>query len=286
VTTDRVESSSFGSGNLGLTIKRQGRSDIAFNTATDAIPGLTSQLVPPVAGYDAREWTVFTHDNDSASAAYVAATWNNSDHTDYLAGGFWLHLEGDVRSLNFERAEVGAFVDGPELDGTPTIPTAGSATYQGIAGGLYAYRYGSSRNGVPERSFEFGDYSTVARLSADFDDMAVRGCIGCGGPASVSGWVVSQDGNTTVPFSATVNANATLAPTDIRSDGTFVGTGINLQVENGQSTTSSNGSWGGKFSNVSVAGAPRLAAGTTGVNWTENDGSSGSLVGAFFAVQQ
>jgi len=231
-------------------------------------------------------WTVRTHDDDRLSEARLAQTWNNSDQTDYLAGGFWLHLEGDFDSLNFERADVGAFVGGLQLDGTPTIPQAGSASYEGEARGLYAYRFGSSNSEIPEGSFTVGEYRADAELNADFSSMTVDGCIGCGRRANLSEWSglqsVLQDASTTKPFDDEVTVDVRLSSARI-SDGTFASTDIDMRAFDGQSIVSSNGSWGGKFSNGSVDDAPRLAAGTTGVNWTASDGGSGTLVGVFIA---
>jgi len=115
--------------------------------------------------------------------------------------------------------------------------------------------------------------------------MTVDGCIGCGRSANLNGELTFQDGST-MEFEDEVTVDVRLASAPIRSDGTFVSTGNDVQAFDGQSIDSSSGSWGGKFSTVSVDGAPRLAAGTTGVNWTASDGGSGSLVGAFVAERQ
>jgi len=288
VATDRVENFD----NTSLTIERQGRGDIAINVFNSQIVEFRSGREQTNNGttVETSAWTVAPHDNDGLWVARLAQTPNNSDQTDYLAGGFWLHLEGDYQSLKFERADVGAFVGGPELNGTPTIPETGSATYKGEARGLYAYRFGSSNSEIPEGSFTLGDYKADAELSANFSLMTVDGCIGCGREADLSEWSrlqsVLQDASTTMPFNDKVTVDVTLGSAPIRSDGTFVGTDIDVQAFDGPSNGSSNGSWGGKFSNVSVDGAPRLAAGTTSVNWTESDGDSGSLVGVFLADQQ
>jgi len=227
-----------------------------------------------------------TYDSDSLSTARLAQTRNNSGQTDYLAGGFWLHLEGNFDSRDFKLADVGAFVGGLQLDGTPTIPRAGSASYEGEARGLYAYRFGSSNSQIPEGSFTFGEYRADAELRANFSSMTVDGCIGCGRMADLSDWSglqsVLQDASTTVSLDAEVPVDVRLSSAPI-SDGTFASTDIDVRVFDEQSIVSSNGSWGGKFSDVSVAGMPRLVAGTTGVNWTESDGAGGSLVGVFIA---
>jgi len=202
-----------------------------------------------------------------------------------LAYGYWWHVDRDLLSLDVERVDVGAFVDGPELDGTPTISEAGSASYEGDAAGLYAYRYGSSDSEIPAGSFLFGVYRADSELSADFDEMTVDGCIGCGRSAELIGNLESQDGST-MEFEDEVTVDVRLASAPIHSDGTFVSTGIDVQAFDGQNIESSSGSWGGKFSTLSVAGMPRLVAGTTGVNWTASDGGSGSLVGAFAATQR
>ena len=63
----------------------------------------------------------------------VAVEWSNTGPTDYIAGGYWLYVDG-----NTNEAELGTFIDGPAFDDLKLIlPVTGRATYNGRAGGVW-----------------------------------------------------------------------------------------------------------------------------------------------------
>lgn len=75
--------------------------------------------------------------------------WSGDDDNpaDFLSAGWWLHYPPGVDVDEFEMAERGVFIDGPELDLSipPEMPISGEAIYVGATGGLYEYFYGSGR---------------------------------------------------------------------------------------------------------------------------------------------
>ena len=280
ITTDAA-SASFDGSNLRVTVHRQDGSTLAFNSATDTVADLTSDGQSPLFDHTARDWYLLNYTNTSVSVAYVATSWDNTDPTDYLAGGYWMHLEGDFSAPRITGAEIGAFVDGPELNGTPIMPIQGTASYQGPAAGVYAYEYGSAQGGVPRGSIELGEYDAIATLTADFSARTISGCVGCSGGISVEGVLTAPNGQS-ADFSATVPARVELGVAPFDSGGTFRSREIDV-VRAGATVTSTNGSWGGRFSTIQDAGgSPRLAVGTTGAEWRESDGSQGVFVGAYF----
>ena len=283
ITTDAA-SASFDGSNLQVTVRRQDGSSLALNSATDTVEDLTTDGPSPLFDHTARDWYLLNYTNTSVSVAYAAVSWDRTDPTDYLAGGYWMHLEGDFSTPTITGAEIGAFVDGPELSGTPTMPVLGTASYQGAAQGLYAYEYGSGHVGVPRGSTEIGEYQGIAGLTADFGANTISGCIGCTGGIRVVGIVATPDGYTE-DFDATVAARMRLGAATFGSSGTFTSRDISIELA-GRTVTSTNGSWGGRFSTIQDnAGDPRLVAGTTGAEWNESDGSKGVFIGAYFATK-
>ena len=283
ITTDAA-SASFDGNNLQVTVRRQDGSSLAFNSATDTVEDLTTDGQSPLFDHTARDWYLLNYTNTTVSVAYAAVSWDRTDPTDYLAGGYWMHLQGDFSAPRITGAEIGAFVDGPDLSGTPTMPVLGTASYQGGAQGLYAYEYGSGHVGVPRGSTEIGEYQGIAELTADFGANTISGCVGCSGGIRVVGTGATPDGYSE-DFDTTVAARVRLGAATFGSSGTFTSRDIGVERA-GRTVTSTNGSWGGRFSSIQDnAGDPRLVAGTTGAEWSESDGSRGVFIGAYFATK-
>ena len=237
-------------------------------------------------GYNtARDWGMLQYTNTTLSLGYAAVSWDNTDPTDYLAGGIWMHATGDFSAERITGMEVGAFMDGPELDGSPSLPVRGTATYNGSAVGLYAYEYGSNWADIPDGTIEIGGYEASATLTANFGAGTISGCIGCVGSVYVSGVATAPDGRTVGFEDVPSIARVRLGSAAIGSDGTFRNRDVSVEIL-GRTVTNSTGSWGGKFSNIEdSAGDPRLVAGTNGARWNESDGSQGVLTGAFFGTK-
>ena len=259
------------------------------------------------------EWTLFDYTPEGSEMAYVTVSWDNHNVLDYLAGGYWMDITGDI-TKRFSQGSpnavyVGAFVDGPEFDPgierarVATLPNTGTATYTGHAAGMYAYYYGASAAVFDRPELiggrDTGIWSGNAQLHMDFGRGKISGCIGClveGLPESAVIWESDANlelvnGYRTV-ISATYHnrdgahlARFRLEETDVAPPGTImVG---NLIVENdydqfvGGSGGTSEGVWEAQFSHIpNASGYPRIIGGTMAGTWTGSDGQNGEPGGA------
>ena len=273
--TGDAASTSFDGRHVRVTIRRTDGSSVAFNSASHRLA--TESHSPILSGYSFRSDVMLTSTDTSVTLAAVSTNWNNTDSNDYLAGGYWMHAEGRVNPLEVTGVEIGAFVDGPEISGVPTLPTSGNATYAGRAGGFYGYESG------PTGEIQIGDFNGDATLTANFSDSTtISGCIGCNGGISVTGVAVDRSGQISTFSDVNVPGRIRMQSALV-TQGQFKGS-VKMEADNA-SVTSSDGSWGGRFSTKMQAGDPRLVAGTVGGKWTEADGSSGVAVGAWFGTR-
>ena len=277
------------SGNLSLTVSRAGGGSTTLNTVQHTLD--SSPLSSVVEGHSSRSWGVARVTNDGLSAARILVSWDNEDMSDYLAGGYWMHLAGDTQALRYTGVEVGAFVDGPELSlaDPPTMPTLGSASYQGPAAGIYAIEYGTDAallTGYARGSIEGGEFASIIDLSADFGAGTISGCVGCTGGVYFTGVVADAVSGETASF-ANVHSptRVRLGATSIDANGTFRSRSVTLETSQTTVATSS-GAWGGQFSNIPDSeGDPRLVAGTFGGQGLSTGGSQAAYVGAFGAAK-
>ena len=195
-------------------------------------------------------------------------TWGN-----WLTGGHWMHLDADMNVV-----EAGAFVDGPELARSSSLPHSGTAIYQGTATGGYATVYGSDHPGIAAGSHTIGQYEGEVRLTADFGAGLISGrvhSIGAGGFHTPSGGAVQRIAARPTAY------EVVLAATAFDGEG-FTGDTTAVSTDPRIGIASSSGSWGGKYSNVSDSdGNPRLVAGTHGANIVTTGGTRTSLIGVF-----
>ena len=134
-------SSSFSDQHLAVTVSRQSRSPITIDTGNALYiddSGTGASLVG-LSGRSGRSWGVTSATQNSATLSRVAVDWASNDVSDYLAGGYWLHIEGNVLTGTITSIGIGAFVDGPEIDMSrpASIPIQGTATYRGNGSGGY-----------------------------------------------------------------------------------------------------------------------------------------------------
>ena len=74
--------------------------------------------------------------------------------------------------------------------------------------------------------------------------------------------------------------------TTMNPDGTFESTGVTVSHPE-RTVARSEGHWGGSLSSIpDRAGNPRLAAGFSGAEFEESDGSIGSFFGTFVALSE
>ena len=279
ITGDSV-STSFDGSNVRLTVSRENGSRLAFNSAADTF-GYES-FDSGIPGHTGRTYGLLDYTDTTVSVAAAYVSWDNIDHMDYLAGGYWMHLEGSVDPFQITGAEVGAFVDGPELSSAPVLPNLGTASYSGSAGGLYAQVYGTDA-AAPDGSTEIGEFSATAELTANFASMTIFGCVGCSGGVETVGIFHDASTGETYEVYDTSDVRVQLRPAPISSNGNFRNRDVTV-TSPGVDVTSTSGSWGGQFSNIPDAqGDPRLVAGTFGGEVTTSGGTETVFVGAYAA---
>ena len=275
-TTGDSATTSFDGRNVRVTVRRADGSRLSLDPASARVAA-KEDYEPIVPGYTYQGTGLLDYTDTSVSIAAIYVNWNDRDRSDYLAGGYWMHFVGSVDPLRVDGAEIGAFVDGPELSGAPDLPVGGTASYRGEAGGFYGY---ASTAGT-----EIGEFAADAEFSADFSSNTISGCLGCNGGATVSGVAVSSAGQAVEFADEIVPVRLRLGQAAFGSGGTFRNRDVTLERDDA-TVTSTTGSWGGRFSNVpDSAGDPRLAAGTAGAEWTEADGSQGAMVGAWYGIK-
>lgn len=279
VTTDTA-STAFDGNRLTLRIDRRRGSDSVLEPVPDGASYIDAS--PAMAGHSGRFYALAGVTDAGVSVAVAYTSWDNADPTDYLAGGYWMHLEADLNAPDLFELEVGAFIDGPELSGTPTLPVSGTASYRGSAVGLYAYEYGGGHAQSATHLADVGQYEGSVTLTANFGANWISGRID---EVSVSGFRTARDGRETEFHDEAPFAQVALGAATIRPDGRFSNSDVRVVAGAGRVIGPTGGSWGGGFSHIpDAAGDPRLVAGTAGAEWSEPDGSRGAVIGAYFAT--
>lgn len=239
---------------------------------------------PVQPNFSSREWFLADNHYDGRIVLYAAVSWDNTDPTDYLSGGWWLTYPPDVPYEEFESATLRAFADGPELDpaNPPDLPITGTATYVGGMSGFYTYHYGRNWGELADSS-DFTEFAGPMSLTADFDQNRLMGCLGCNGP------IETAPGRHLYPLVPWRRSDPESLPADydlhfeaaFGANGTFEDTTVTVAHPD-RTITASAGTWQGQFSNVSdVEGNPRRVVGSTDVLFAEDDGSQGQFQGFF-----
>ena len=241
----------------------------------------------PIPGFVSREWLLSENRHDGRTLVYTAVEWDDDNPADYLAVGWWLHYPSGDSFRDFEAAERGVFMDGPELDlsNPPEMPVSGEATYAGGIGGLYEYRYGSGWGALQGQS-QYIEFIAPIGLKANFSDATISGCIGCGGDIETQALhlypVVTW--RTPDPNALPTDYELHLGPTSFDPNGTFENTDITVTHPE-RTVTQTEGVWAGQFSNVpDPDGNPRRVVGYGNLGFAEADGSSGNFEGIFSAL--
>lgn len=264
----------FDRGQMTLTVTRADGSRLILDSRTDTFESEDGFF----HGYNHRAWALLKASGRSATIAITGAEWSPDDYGDWTTGSIWLHLTGNLWTapVRVTGVEIGAFVDGPEFDGRPTLPSLGTATYNGRASGLYVSEYGNES--VVPGTIELGSYGGDLQLTADF------------GTSSISGRIhsIRVYGIAETPAGNTYTFEDEPAPSEIRlgatgfSDGQFTGEVTLISTDPRITIANSGGSWGGKFSTVDdINGNPRLVAGTHAGTATTTGSSQTVFVGVF-----
>ena len=261
-----------------VRIQRTDGSSLTFDSRTDTASEWAWQTDIP--GHTDGATAIL--EKPGQSATVVGVSWDNTDPTDYLAGGYWVHLDRDGSQIT--GAEFGAFVDGPEISvsSPPNLPVSGTASYLGEAEGI-GWQTNGSDTDDPGGQW-YGIFSGTADLRADFSDMTISGCVGCIGDVVLLGRYEDSSGRIN-DVHTTSAAQVHLGPAPISQDGSFRNRAVSLTTPD-FNITSSSGAWGGQFSNIpDASGDPRLVAGTFGGESVSTGGTESAFVGAYYATK-
>lgn len=277
VSTDAAQMTLDGGG-IALTVTREDGTSFSLNSNQHELLSVRTPASETFLGDGVTEAMINVAD-DATTLAAVSAQWSPG-YGEWLAAGTWIHLEGDIAGGSVSGVEVGAFMDGPELGGRTVLPS-GTATYSGEANGLYAGRFGTDAQ-VPRGSLTIGDYEGDLALTADFGGGTVEGHVD---NILIDGFVVTPSGTVTDDTGAT-NYRAALGSVPINSDGSFSGKTVRITNPD-WSIVSSEGAWGGMFSNIDDSnGNPRLVGGTHGGAFTTAGGSEFEFLGVFYGATE
>ncbi len=238
----------------------------------------------PVTKRPAVDAAVYERDQTRLTMTGVAIEWSNTDFTDYIAGGYWVHV--DLSSLSLQNtvpgAELGAFIDGPDYQDRASMRVTGTATYSGIAAGAYVTRYGTDITipGVDSVSGSLGtgDYRGLARLVADFGKRSVSGRIDS---ISIDGVVVTPQGNRH-PVDQMPGFTMHLNDASISQNGRVSGPGMRV-THPSLSIAEATGTWASRFSRVDGGhGNPQAIAGTHAAKFKTGGGTEAVFTGAHY----
>ena len=265
---DRVETTLEAGGELTLVV-RDGNGDVSLelNSRADLEENLNgTEWMDDDAddfpsNWSGNGWVLSKRDGDDTVVALAYTAWEDTDVTNYLAGGYWVRF-----NENDKVAELGTFGDaGPGsgfsyYDGQDSSwekPITGTATYLGSAEGAYV-----------ESNGDGGVWWSRLLLSADFATNSISGCVGC--PEADPGR--SDRGIYTYTTIEDLKADRwteedlyiALRSGSIGNDGSFEGTLKVLELST-DNELPSQGKWGGLFSENSRASThPSQAVGTLG----------------------
>ena len=211
--------------------------------------------------------------------AGVAVEWSNTDYTDYVAGGYWLHLD-----LASQGVEMGAFIDGPDYEGAVNLPATGTATYDGRAAGGYLTEYGTdaSTNSVPAGTLAAGEYNGDLSLVANFGTNTISG--GIDNILLFESYGITPERYVVRFPDGRTDYELAFGATRIGSNGQFTGDDVRL-IHPALSFSRNDGSWAGRFSTVDDSdGNPRAVVGTHEGSVATSGGAKSIFVGTHYGA--
>ena len=263
ISTDRVETTLESGGHLTLVV-RDGNGDVSveLNSRADLEENLNgtawlddSELPPNFSG---NGWVLSKREGADTTVAVAYTIWEDTDATNYLAGGYWAKVAND------EVTELGTFGDaGPGSvfsywDGQSSSwerPITGTASYYGSAEGAYVAPDGDG-----------GIWWSRLLLNAEFATNSISGCIGCPQAAPQESGVYTYTTLEDLKADRWTREDlyVALRSGSISNDGSFEGTLKVFELSSGTELPSS-GRWGGLFSeNDSASTHPSQVVGTLG----------------------
>ena len=268
ISMDRVESTLEAGGELTLTV-RDGNDNVSLelDSRTDLEENLNGTAWMDDSADDfpsnwsGNGWVLSKQDGNDTVVALAYTVWDDTDDTNYLAGGYWARV-----NANDEVTELGTFGDaGPGsgfsyYDGQDSSwekPVTGTATYLGSAEGAYVAPDGDG-----------GVWWSRLMLSADFAASSISGCVGCreADPARSDRGIFTYTTIEDLKADRWTEEDRYIALKSgrIGNDGSFEGT-LKVHELSTNAELTSQGKWGGLFSeNNNPSTHPSQAVGTLG----------------------
>ena len=307
----------FANSNVTLSVSPENRGGTVLSSAQHAVEEtldrskmvkISGPLSLPNGHSEYKDWTLFSYSETGSASAFVTVSWNPATPSDFLANGYWMLLDGDLRNDLISRATVGSFVYGSEFSNAraPVLPTSGTATFRGRASGVYVFHYGDAwqqQNKFLPNTEESGIFTGIITLDVNFGLKTIKGEVGrvdealdqttiinetagdiyLGGNRGAKDELLARYSNrkltgNILALDPTVSNRPSLSriklgSAKILNDGTFQSTDVTFEVDYypGGDT---EGHWGGRFSNVAVNDKPRLVGGTLGLRWSNPTATS------------
>ena len=271
---------SFTGDRFTLEIERQDGNNTRLDTDRNAVSivNLYTPSQNSITNRPAVDGYIASVSTSKVTVAGVLVEWSNTDYTDYVAGGYWLHLDLS------QGVEMGAFADGPDYEGTVNLPATGTATYDGRAGGVYLTRYGTDAitYRIPAGTVAAGEYNGDLSLVANFGTNIISG--GIDNILLFDSLGVTPDGNVFLFDDERTDYELVFGATRIGSNGQFTGSDVSL-THSALSFTRNDGSWAGRFSTVDDSdGNPRAVVGTHKGSVATSGGAEAIFVGAHYGA--
>ena len=263
-----------------VTIVRSNSSKLVFDTGED-IRAIIIDPSTSLSGREGKDELVWYETDTEIALSRVITTWNPDDLGEWMSGGYWIYGSLEPGTTGLSGAEVGAFIDGPELSGTSFLPVSGHATYKGFGAGYYTAEVGSD-GAYEEGSLVMGEYWGSLVLTADFGaaPMNIHGSVydiqinGHVHTSSELGEDISQ-----MPINGQIRLNAAT----LSADGHAVGS-VSIVSDD---VVRSDGVWGVELSSVpDDFDNPRAAAGTSSVIFTTSNGGEAVMTGVLYGLSE
>ena len=269
ISTDRVETTLDANGELTVIV-RDGNGAVSLeldsrqheHTNLNGTAWMDDEVDDFWEGWSGNGWVLSKQDGEDTVVALAYTAWDDTDETNYLAGGYWIkgnEAEGVTEMGTFGDAGEGSvfsYYDGQ--DSSWQRPITGTATYLGEAEGAYVDSDG-----------EAGVWWSRLMLSADFATNSISGCVGCpqADPArddrGIYTYTTIDDLKDDLWTEEDLYVEL-LGNGNINNDGSFKGTLKILELGT-DNELNSEGKWGGLFSeNSNAATHPSQAIGTLG----------------------
>ncbi len=259
-----------------ISLPSAGGSNISLNTDENLYSSLPEIVI--IDGVAVRPMVLYKDNGDSATFAGVY-TGDIDNLGNWLAGGYWLHGT-DLIGVQPD-FEMGAFIDGPEIEDDPDLPTGGSAEYSGEATGIYVGIAGTDHE-YASGSNILGEYTGDFIATANFEN----------GGGTLNGEVIITES-----FDYIILVDSSTVETTNLVEGVRISWSDVRFTENGQATgdvsvsipgldlVENEGKTGNKFSTETDSeGNPRLLAGTHGGSIRSAGGTEAGYIGVHIGV--